>query len=69
MLQGYKDSLDTFVGPTGTYVAGDTLQVHDYSRCEWTMFDPEHKKKLHEEAFPEHLKNVFALGGELADRS
>ncbi len=45
--------------------SGNTLQVKDYSRFNWTMFDPEAKKERHEKVFPEERKKVFALGAEM----
>ncbi len=65
MLKGYQKSLDAFVGNTKGFIAGNTLQVKDYSRFNWTMFDPEDKKERHEKVFPEERKKVFALGAEM----
>ena len=66
MLQRYQGSLSTFVGPTKILISSDTLQVKDYSRYNWTMFDPEHKKAPHEAVFPEDKKQAFALGEQMA---
>ena len=66
MLQRYQGSLSTFVGPTRLLISSDTLQVKDYSRYSWTMFDPEHKKERHEKVFPEDKKKAFALGEQMA---
>ena len=66
MLQRYQGSLGTFVGPTKLLISSDTIQVKDYSRYHWTMFDPEHKKQRHERVFPEDKKKAFALGAEMA---
>ena len=65
MLQRYQGSLSTFVGPTKVLISADTLQVKDYSRYNWTMFDSEHKKQRHETVFPEDKKKAFALGEEM----
>ena len=46
-----------------------TLQVKDYSRYNWTIFDPEHKKERHEKVFPEDKKKAFALGAEMVNHS
>ena len=62
MLKRYQSTLGTFVGPTKILISSDTLQVKDYSRYNWTMFDPEHKKARHETVFPEDKKKAFALG-------
>lgn len=62
MLEGYQKTLNGMVGPTKVMVCGDTLQVSDYSKYDWTMFDPEAKKTRHEEVFPDDMKKAFALG-------
>ena len=69
MLQRYQGSLNTFVGPTKILISSDTLQVKDYSRYNWTMFDPEHKKERHETVFPEDKKKAFALGEQMVSNS
>jgi len=68
MLQRYQGSFNTFVGPTKILISSDTLQVKDYSRYNWTMFDPEHKKERHETVFPEDKKKAFALGEQMVSR-
>ena len=65
MLQRYQNTLGTFVGPTKTLISSDTLQVKDYSRYNWTMFNPEHKKERHETVFPEDKQKAFALGEQM----
>ncbi len=62
LLQRYQGTFDRFVGPCRVLAAGNTLQVKDYSIYDWTMFDPENKKKSREEAFPEKLDEAFELG-------
>ena len=66
MLKRYQSSFNTFVGPTQILISSDTLQVKDYSRYNWTMFDPEHKKERHEKVFPEDKKRAFVLGEQMA---
>lgn len=65
MLQRYQGSFNTFLGPTKILISSDTLQVKDYSRYNWTMFDPEHKKERHETVFPEDKKKAFDLGAQM----
>jgi len=65
MLKRYQGTLGTFVGPTKILISSDTLQVKDYTRYNWTMFDPEHKKERHEAVFPEDKKKAFALGEQM----
>lgn len=62
LLSQYKGTLDTFVGPTDIFICGDTLQVKDYSKYNWTMFDPESKKKRHDETFAAYLDKAYELG-------
>ena len=69
MLQRYQSSFNTFVGPTKILISSDTLQVKDYGRYNWTMFNPEHKKERHETVFPEDKKKAFALGEQMASES
>ena len=65
MLENYKSTLDGMVGPTKVMVSGNTLQVKDYGKYDWTMFDPEAKKVLREEVFPKELEKAFSLGAEM----
>jgi len=65
MLENYKNTLDRMVGPVTVMVCGDTLQVDDYGKYNWTMFDPEAKRARHEAVFPEELKKAFQLGSEM----
>ena len=68
LLQNYKQAVSAFVGPTEGFVSGNTLQLKDYGKTDWqwTMFDPEAKKKRHEEVFPQECKKAFELGAALA---
>ena len=68
MLENYRNTLSGFVGPTKVMVCGDTLQVSDYSKYNWTMFDPEAKKVRHEEVFPDSMKKAFAFGAEMVSK-
>ena len=69
MLKRYQGTLGTFVGPTKILISSDTLQVKDYSRYNWTMFNPEAKKERHEKVFPEDKKKAFALGTKMVNGS
>ena len=64
LVENYKNTLSRFVGPAETFVSGNTLQLKDYSKTDWTwsMFNPEEKIKRHETVFPEECKKVFELG-------
>lgn len=62
MLESYKKRLERFIGPTKIMIYGNTLQVEDYSKYDWTIFNPADKKARHEEIFPLKLKEAFELG-------
>ena len=66
MLSKYQQSLANWVGPTKTFVCGNTLQVHDCEKYDWTMFDVDAKRRRHDEVFPGELQSVFALGAQMA---
>lgn len=68
LLEGYQQTLSTFVGPTEVFVSGETLQLKDYSKTdwEWTMFDPAVRKERHETVFPGECQQAFELGKGLA---
>lgn len=66
LLNNYKQTMTGFVGPTEVLVAGDTLQLKDYSKTDWQwFFDPEHKYRRHETVFPEKMKEAFKMGASL----
>lgn len=65
MLETYKQMLERFVGPTKIMICGNTLQVDDYSKYNWTRFDPVQKKAYHEAVFPLKLKEAYDLGAGL----
>ena len=67
MLERYQNMLGTFVGPTRVLTSSETLQVSDYSRYNWTIFDPEARKHRHETVFPQDQKKAFELGGQIVD--
>ncbi len=69
MLSNYQNTLSNMVGPTKIMIASDTLQVSDYSKYNWTMFDPEAKKNRHETVFPKEKEKAFSLGAEMVSGS
>lgn len=64
LMKNYKQVLDRFVGPAEIFVSGNTLQLKDYSKLdwEWSIFDPEEKKRRHETVFPQECKKVYEMG-------
>jgi multimeric flavodoxin WrbA len=65
MLERYRSTLDTFIGPTEILAVGETLQVKDYSKFDWTFFDAEQRKERREKVFPSELKKAYELGEKL----
>ncbi len=47
----------------------NTLQVKDYSRFDWTMFNSQMKQERHDKVFPEERKKAFQLGAEMITKS
>ena len=67
VIEGYRNTLSGFIGPTKVLVSADTLQVSDYSRYDWTMFDPEAKRAWHEAVFPGEKQRAFELGTDMVN--
>jgi hypothetical protein len=65
VLEKYRNTLSSFIGPTTVLVSGETLQVNDYSKFDWTFFNPEERKQRRETMFPKELEKAFALGKSL----
>ncbi len=68
MLSNYQNTLSNFVGPTKVMICGDTLQVKDYSRYNWTMFNPEAKQSRHDTVFPNEKQKAFSYGAEMVNK-
>ena len=64
LMRNYQQTLSQFVGPTEILVSGNTLQLEDYSKLdwEWSMFDPEEKKRRHETVFPQECAKAYDMG-------
>ena len=69
VLEKYRKAFAAWLGHTETVIAGNTLQVSDYSRYNWTMFDPEKKKESREKQFPKDLEKARKHGLESAGRA
>lgn len=65
MVERYRSQLDAAVGDTRTLIVGETLQVKDYSRYDWTIFDAEARQERHDTVFPEEKEKAFQLGVEM----
>ncbi len=64
-VKAYQNALNDAVGNTKVMIVGNTLQVNDYSRFNWTMFDPAAKREYHDRMFPEEKKKAFQLGAQM----
>ena len=62
LVRNYQSTLSRFIGKTEVLFAGDTLQVGDYSKYDWTMFDPVSKEQRHDAVYPEKLAQARTLG-------
>ena len=62
LFEDYRRSLNHFIGPAKTLVYSNTLQVNDYEKYDWTMFDVESKKSYNEKALPQKKQEAFDLG-------
>lgn len=69
LVEGYQQTLSRFVGPTQTYICGDTLQLADYGKTdwEWSMFDPQAKQNRRETVFPGECRAVREMGAALVN--
>lgn len=65
MLDNYKRILSELVGPTEVFTCGNTVQVPDYSKYNWNVFDPEDKIKYRDEHFAEYEAKAFEIGAEV----
>lgn len=67
MLRGYKKSLESFIGPTELLICGETQQVADYSKFNWTMFDGAERAARRERVFPKEKEKAFLLGKSIVE--
>ena len=67
LIRKYQGAFSSFIGPTDVLVAGDTKQVDDYSRFDWTFFDPEAKSERHDSVFPGKIGLARELGTKLTE--
>lgn len=70
LLEEYRQTLSTFVGPAEVLVSGETLQLKDYGATDWqwTMFDAEARKERHETVFPAECEKAFEMGKALIQK-
>lgn len=65
LLKKYTGSLEAFIGSTRTLFSANTLQVKNYEKYNWTMFDPDQKKERREKVFPQERAAAFSLGADM----
>lgn len=65
VTENYQQSLTSFIGPTRVLISANTLQVSNYEKYDWTMFDVNAKKVRHETVFPKEKREAFSLGAEM----
>jgi NAD(P)H-dependent FMN reductase len=65
MLSNYRSVLSSFIGPTKVFVSGETMQVNDYSKFDWNMFDGDQRKERREKVFPSEMKAVHDLAADM----
>lgn len=65
MIDTYESAFNGMVGPTKIMICGDTLQVREYDKYNWTMFDPKAKQARHDAVFPQEKEKAFSLGADL----
>ena len=66
MVEGYKNTLSNFIGPTELFICGNTLQVNDYERFDWTLFDVADKRERRDKVFPQEREKAFETGKAMA---
>ena len=67
LLQSKLLSISHAIGPTRPLVCGNTLQVEDYSRYNWTMFDAKQRQSWHDKMFPLTRELATEMGAELVN--
>jgi len=66
LFKHYADTMSRILLGPGEFLAiTDTMQFTDYSKYMSSIFDPEHKRKMREEKFPQDLKACRDLGRKL----
>ena len=65
LVDSYRKVFSGFIGPAETQLSSETLQVNDYSRYHWDMFDPQARRERRETVFPKDLAKAFELGKNL----
>jgi len=67
LLGSASDHLRMVFGHSEVLYSCDTYQFSDYSRYAAGVFDPEHKRKHHDEQFPIDMQKAYDLGKRLVE--
>lgn len=65
VVSNYQQTLGVFVGPTKVLISANTLQVNDYEKYDWTMFNANEKRTRHETVFQTEKQEAFSLGAQM----
>jgi hypothetical protein len=68
MVEGYRVAMKSRLGSAKVLISGDTLQVNDYDKWNWTMFNPDEKRARRKSVFPNELKAAFDMGAEMVSK-
>ena len=68
LMESYRGKFETFIGPTAVLEVGETMQVKDYGKYDWTMFDGPARVERREKVFPQELKKAYDLGASVFRR-
>lgn len=69
LYQQLSGNMERLVGPTQVLTVSDTLQFVDYSKYVSSMFDAEHKRRQHEEGFPQDRQRARDWMSRLLDQA
>ena len=67
MMENYRQTFCRFVGPTEVFISGDTLQLKDYTKTDWSwsIFDPAAKQIRHDTVFPQECAKISAMAAKI----
>ena len=67
MMENYRQTFCRYVGPTEVFISGDTLQLKDYTKTDWSwsIFDPAAKQIRHDTVFPQECAKISAMAAKL----
>ena len=66
LYKKYEEMIGWFFPYVGTVAAAETLQVKDYSRYHFGMFDAQQRYERREKVFPQDCEKAYELGRNIA---